>query len=196
MQENKGFFIACCLISLAWVYAAYDAEYIDSLFAMLLAIGSLISWFGLLLLALYRIIKRSQLAWAKRLAPLWLAFIPLAASASYGLVNRLLTAPSWLVAESYDFTGSDTLLFAKDGEYRYWRGSPLGRSAVIRGRYERRDSLLIMQPNPNVEMPAIARIAIRPYSPFLRRENPVVRLIALDSAGTTVGIFRIKERTD
>ncbi|RZK26677.1 MAG: hypothetical protein EOO63_14395 [Hymenobacter sp.] len=196
MRENKGFFIACGFISLTWLYAAYDADHSNALFAMLLGLGGFVSWLGLFVLALYRVIKRNHLRWQKRLAPFWLVLTPLVAYIGCSLVINLFSAPNWLLVECYDFTGSDSLLFKKDGEYQCWRGSPLGRSAIVRGRYERHDSLLVLQPNTNGETRVIASMAIRPYAPFLRRENPVVKLVALDSAGTTIGIFHIKERTD
>jgi hypothetical protein len=193
MRENQGFFVACCLLGLAWVYVSYDADHENSLLATLLGVGSISTWLGLLVLAAYRIIKRDYLPWQKRLAPFWLLFTPFAITASYGYTNRLFSSPTWLLVERYDFTGSDNMLFKKNGEYQYWEHGPMGRSAIVRGRYTRHDSLLLMQPNTAASMPKIARIAIRPYTSF-QRLLPTTRLVALDSRGTTLAIFRIKER--
>ncbi|HET9505041.1 MAG TPA: hypothetical protein VFO93_15975 [Hymenobacter sp.] len=120
---------------------------------------------------------------------------PFAIATSYGYANRLFSSPDWLLAERYDFAGSDNMLFKQNGEYQYWRHGPLGRSAIVRGHYVRRDSLLLMQPNANASMPGIASIAIRPYSSF-QQLKPTARLVALDSKGTALAIFRIKERNE
>ncbi|RZK16296.1 MAG: hypothetical protein EOO56_20255 [Hymenobacter sp.] len=181
---------------MAWLYASYDADHSNSLLALLLGLGGLVSWLGLLVLGAYRIIKRHYLPWQRRLMPLWLVLIPLATATGYGFASALASARTWLLVESYDFTGSDNMLFKKDGEYQYWRGSPLGRSAVVRGHYERRDSLLLLKPTTDASVHPIAKIAIRPYLPFQRRENPLVRLVALDSTGTMQAVFRITERND
>ena len=84
------------------------------------------------------------------------------------------------------------MLFKQNGEYEYWRHGPLGRSAIVRGRYTRRDSLLIMQPNTDALMPEITSIAIRPYLSF--QQLHTARLVALDRKGHSLATFRIKER--
>ncbi len=86
------------------------------------------------------------------------------------------------------------MLFKKDGEYEYWRHGPLGSSAIVPGRYTRRDSLLIMQPNADVLMPEVATIAIRPYSSF--QQLRPARLVALDGKGRALATCYIKERTE
>src|SRR4051812_9875177 len=115
MKENKSFFSACCLIGLAWVYAAYDADHSNSPLAMLLGLGGLVSWLGLIVLAAQRVIKRNHLPWQKRLAPFWLLLTPLAISSSYSFATKLFGTPYWLLTERYDFTGSDNMLFKKGG---------------------------------------------------------------------------------
>lgn len=127
--------------------------------------------------------------------PLLLLMIPLATSVSYSACNKLFESSDWLLVERYDFTDSDNLLFKQEGEYQYWRHGPLGRSAIVRGHYVRRDSLLLMQPNADTSMPEIARIAIRPYASF-QQLKPTARLVALDNKGTALATFRIKERTE
>ena len=195
MRENKGFLSACCLLSLAWVYMAYDADHENSLLAMLLGVGSIPTWLGLFVLAAHRIIKRTYLPWHKRVAPFWLLLTPFAVAAGYEYTTRLLSSPDWLLVEDYDFTGSDSMLFKHDGEYQYWRNGPLGRSAIVRGHYARHDSLLIMQPDAGASAPGIATVAIRPYSSF-QQLHPAARLVALDGKGTVLAVFRIKERTE
>lgn len=194
MQENNGFAIACCLIALTWMYVAYDANHENSVLAMLLGIGGISAWLGLFVLAAARIVKRNYLPWQRRIAPFLLLFIPIAASISYNFFSRLFSSSDWLLVERYDFTGSDNILFKQNGEYEYWRHGPLGSSAIVRGRYTRRDSLLIMQPNADVLMPEVATIAIRPYSSF--RQLRSARLVALDRKGRALATFRIKERTE
>lgn len=194
MRENNGFAVACCLIALAWLYAAYDANHANSLLAMLLGIGGISAWLGLVVLAVYRIAKRNYLPWQRRIVPFLLLFIPLATSFSYGFSSKLFSSSDWLLVERYDFAGSDNMLFKQDGQYEYWRHGPLGRSAIVQGRYTRRDSLLIMQPNADALMPEVATIAIRPYSSF--QQLRPARLVALDGRGRVLATFRIKERTE
>lgn len=194
MRENNGFTVACCLIALAWLYAAYDANHANSLLAMLLSIGGISAWLGLVVLALYRIAKRNYLPWRKRITPFLLLFFPIATSISYGFISKLFSSADWLLVERYDFTGSDNMLFKQDGEYEYWRPGPLGRSAIVQGHYTRRDSLLIMQPNAEALMPEVATIAIRPYSSF--QQLRPARLVALDGKGRALATFRIKEHTE
>ncbi len=89
MQENNGFAVACCLLALAWLYAAHDANHENSVLAMLLGLGGISAWLGLMVLALYRIAKRNYLPWQRRIAPFLLLSIPIAASVSYGFISQL-----------------------------------------------------------------------------------------------------------
>jgi hypothetical protein len=197
MKENKGFSIVCFLLAASFFITLYADKDDDSVLPLLFIPVAFISWLLLFGIAIFRIIKRTYLPWKNRIVPLYLLFLPFGFIILSGIcISLVVHRQDWLLVERYDFTGSDNMLFGKDGEYQYWRGSPLGRSAVVRGRYERRDSLLIIQPNSDVTMQTVAKIAFRPYLPFQQRKNSIVRLVALDSLGTQQAIFRIKERTE
>ncbi len=196
MRENKGFVVVCSLIGIGVFISLYGTEHDDSFFNMLLFLGIILSWFILCLIAVYRIFNRDYLPWKKRLVPFYLLLTPLVTLTGWNICNGILHKKrDWLVVESYDFTGSNIILFKKDGEYQYRRNSPLGRSAPVFGRYERRDSLLILQPASGEGRPIIVRLAIRPYVQFEKhQENSSARLIALDSAGKSLDAFRITQR--
>ncbi|MGI4874011.1 MAG: hypothetical protein ACRYFX_22860 [Janthinobacterium lividum] len=195
MKENKGFAIACGLLVSSLLFVAYNAEHSNSFFGLILCLASISCWLGLFLLAIYRVLKRSFLPWEKRLAPVYLVCMPFVVLLAWSSCEELINSgQEWLSVESYDFTGSDNLLFRKDGEYKYWRNSPLGSSAKVYGRYERRDSLLILQLDSEKALPPIARLVIRPYAQFgTQREKSSTRLFVLDSAGNSQGSFHITQ---
>ncbi|NRT17595.1 hypothetical protein HNP98_000402 [Hymenobacter sp. 9A] len=200
MHKNEGFAVACGLL----VISLFTPVFVDegNPILLLLVPGFLLGWLILFLIAVFRVFNRDYLSWKKRLIPFYLLITPLALIAVGSICTSIINRErDWLTVESYDFTGSDIILFRKDGEYQHRRGSPLGSSGPSFGRYERRDSLLILRPNsgknrlPTVRIAGLSRLVIRPYGEFEKhRNNSSVRLIALDSAGNSLAVFRIIER--
>jgi len=128
--------------------------------ALLLGIGGL----TLLLVALIRVLKRTNLSWPRRLMPLAGWVTPLLVSyllSSY--LTRLDRVPNWLAISNHEAVGYAGFDFKPDGRYKYTTGSPLGLFYGY-GRYVRRNSLLHLQPEPSQEVPFDTLLVIRPYS--------------------------------
>jgi hypothetical protein len=166
MRENSGFIIACGLIWVSVLILVFVGES-DAGFVLTLLLlpAALIGWVVLLVIAVVRLLLRTQLPLPKRAIPLWFAIGPtlVYASVRTGL-NKIREENTWLTIKQYDFSGSDNFQFMKDGTYTQWRDSPLGSSAEKSGSYERKDSILTLHPKPKDGKMQELKLAIRPYS--------------------------------
>jgi hypothetical protein len=165
MREHRGFLLLCLLFGLGLCAATYQEQVGgsalgDFLWVLLLSLAGLV----LFVVALARVLKRTDLLWPQRLVPLAGWVVPLLVSYALGsYFSRLDRVPNYLVLSNREGVGYAGFDFKLDGRYKYTTGSPLGLFYGY-GRYVQRDSLLHLYPEPGHEVPVDTLLVIRPYS--------------------------------
>lgn len=184
MQENSGFIVACGLLwaSVLILICAGESD-AGFMLTLLLVPAILIGWVVLLVIALSRLLVRTQLPLSKRAVPLWFATVPALTYFILGIgFSEIKKENTWLTIKQYDFSGSTNFRFMKDGTYSQWRESPLGSSAEGDGRYERQDSILTLHPQLKSGNAQGFKLIIHPYSLFRRNHSSSdITLVSLDT---------------
>ena len=187
MRNNIGFTTACCLVGLIWLIAAFVD---DSLTGGLAVVAGIVVWLGLLPLGIYRVIARNNLQWKQRITPLYLLLLPFGAMTIIGSAKGILYKSDWLIVKAHDFTGSDEFRLKENGDFEYWRDSPLGSSIIVDGKYIRHDSTIVLRPNSLDKLGDLHGFVIRPFVDDDEQiQRMPLKLIPLDKQGQKVDSF-------
>ena len=154
--------MTCLLSAGSGLVHLHELIYDESIADFVIAFVEAVLAAGLFVVACFYIFKRTDLAIARRLVPLYLWTALAAVVACYGYsINRIKSVPNFLRTTTGHF-GFEEFSLKKDGRYIYQNTSFLS-SSYNYGTYSQRDSVIILLPGSLRNAPQELQLIIRPY---------------------------------